>query len=34
MDTFGNDLSSGGVVLSRDELIKKRERNGECPTVE
>ena len=32
MDTFGNDLSSGGVVLSRDELIKKRERNGECPT--
>lgn len=32
MDTFGNDLSSGGVVLSRGELIKKRERNGECPT--
>lgn len=32
MDTFGNDLSSGGVVLSRDELIKKRQRSGECPT--
>ena len=32
MDTFGNDLGMGGQVLSRDELIKKRERNGECPT--
>ncbi|KAL7530812.1 hypothetical protein ACHAXR_003687, partial [Thalassiosira sp. AJA248-18] len=32
MDTFGNDLSSGGQVLSREELIKKRNRNGLCPS--
>lgn len=32
MDTFGNDLSSGGQVLSREELVKKRQRHGQCPT--
>lgn len=32
MDTFGNDLGTGGQVLSREELIKKRQRNGMCPT--
>eukprot|EP00581_Thalassiosira_minuscula_P020157 CAMPEP_0183719698 /NCGR_PEP_ID=MMETSP0737-20130205/12521_1 /TAXON_ID=385413 /ORGANISM="Thalassiosira miniscula, Strain CCMP1093" /LENGTH=741 /DNA_ID=CAMNT_0025949433 /DNA_START=250 /DNA_END=2475 /DNA_ORIENTATION=- len=31
MDMFG-DLSSGGRVLSRDELVEKRNRNGQCPT--
>lgn len=30
MDTFGNDLNSGGQVLSRKELIQKRQRNGQC----
>lgn len=30
MDTFGNDLSYGGQVLSKSELISRRERNGEC----
>jgi len=32
MDTFGNDLSSGGQVLSRAELLNRRQRNGECLT--
>ena len=32
MDTFGNDLSYGGQVLSKSELISRRERNGECTT--
>lgn len=32
MDTFGNDLSSGGQVLSKDELLLRRQRNGECQT--
>ena len=32
MDTFGNDLSYGGQVLSKSELISRRERNGECIT--
>ncbi|KAL9184543.1 hypothetical protein ACHAXT_012513 [Thalassiosira profunda] len=32
MDTFGNDLGMGGQVLTREELIKKRQRNGQCPT--
>ncbi|KAL7463602.1 hypothetical protein ACHAXS_003961 [Conticribra weissflogii] len=32
MDTFGNDLSSGGQVLSRAELLHRRQRNGECLT--
>eukprot|EP00571_Detonula_confervacea_P008566 CAMPEP_0172315142 /NCGR_PEP_ID=MMETSP1058-20130122/24199_1 /TAXON_ID=83371 /ORGANISM="Detonula confervacea, Strain CCMP 353" /LENGTH=686 /DNA_ID=CAMNT_0013029155 /DNA_START=30 /DNA_END=2090 /DNA_ORIENTATION=+ len=32
MDTFGNDLSSGGQVLSAQELINKRRRSGQCPT--
>lgn len=30
--TMGHDLMSGGQVLSREELIQKRKRNGECPT--
>ncbi|KAL3827462.1 hypothetical protein ACHAXA_003731 [Cyclostephanos tholiformis] len=30
MDTIGNDLSSGGQVLSQEELIEKRLRNGQC----
>ena len=30
MDTFGNDLSYGGQVLTKSELISRRERNGEC----
>ncbi|KAL3794129.1 hypothetical protein HJC23_012836 [Cyclotella cryptica] len=32
MDTFGNDLSYGGQVLTKSELISRRERNGECVT--
>lgn len=30
MDTFGNNFSGGGVVLSVPELERKRLRNGEC----
>lgn len=30
MDTIGNDLSSGGQVLSQEELLEKRQRNGQC----
>lgn len=32
MDTIGNDLSSGGQVLSQEELVEKRKRNGQCTT--
>ncbi|KAL3805221.1 hypothetical protein ACHAW5_010209 [Stephanodiscus triporus] len=32
MDTIGNDLSSGGQVLSQEELVEKRQRNGQCTT--
>ena len=32
MDTIGNDLSSGGQVLSQEELLEKRQRNGQCIT--
>ena len=32
MDTIGNDLSSGGQVLSQEELLEKRHRNGQCAT--
>mmetsp|Transcript_28587 Transcript_28587/g.61460 ORF Transcript_28587/g.61460 Transcript_28587/m.61460 type:complete len:840 (-) Transcript_28587:175-2694(-) len=31
MDMFG-DLGAGGVVLSRDELVERRQRTGQCPT--
>lgn len=31
MDMFG-DLGAGGVVLSRDELVERRHRAGQCPT--
>ena len=30
MDTIGNDLSSGGQVLSQEELVEKRLRSGQC----
>jgi len=32
MDNFGNNLSSGGQVLSHKELKIKRQRTGLCPT--